>query len=177
MSIAITTVLPVPVAILRPTRGRPSLWSVVLRLEPARGSRRCRAGRRPRRGRSRSRRPRAGRRTPGRRARAAWRPSAARSLRVIGRDAVPVARPPELDLAADVVDERVLLAPLAGGVEVERLLLAPCPSCDGGTGMNDSLGRRPSRISPVGPSGPSSKWRSGGSYGELRIGLLKDRRR
>ena len=27
MSIAITTVLPVPVAILSPTRGRPSLWS------------------------------------------------------------------------------------------------------------------------------------------------------
>lgn len=40
-----------------------------------------------------------------------------------------------------------------------------------GTGMNDSLGRRPSSVTPVGPCGPSSKCRCGGSYGELRIGL------
>ena len=39
------------------------------------------------------------------------------------------------------------------------------------TGMNDSLGRRPSRTSPVGPFGPMTKWRSGCSYGKFRIGL------
>ena len=39
----------------------------------------------------------------------------------VGGDAVPVARTPPLDLAADVVDQRVLLAPLAGDVEVEGL--------------------------------------------------------
>jgi len=42
----------------------------------------------------------------------------------------------------------------------------------GGIGMKDSLGRRPGRTVPVGPSRPSSKWASGGSYGEFRIGLL-----
>ncbi len=37
----------------------------------------------------------------------------------VGRHAVPVARPPELDLAAAVVDQRVLLPPLASHVEVQ----------------------------------------------------------
>jgi len=37
--------------------------------------------------------------------------------------------------------------------------------------MNDSLGRRPGRSWPVGPFGPSSKWCSGRSYGELMMGL------
>ena len=37
----------------------------------------------------------------------------------VGGDAVPVVRPPALHLAADVVDEGVLLAALAGGVKVE----------------------------------------------------------
>jgi len=30
-----------------------------------------------------------------------------------------------------------------------------------GIGMKDSLGRRPGLISPVGPFGPITKWRSG----------------
>ena len=37
----------------------------------------------------------------------------------VGGDAVPVTGAPPLDLAADVVDQRVLLTPLAGDVEVE----------------------------------------------------------
>ncbi len=41
----------------------------------------------------------------------------------VRRHAIPVARPPPLDLAADVVDQRVLLASLSGRVEVKRLLL------------------------------------------------------
>src|SRR5207244_3722275 len=39
-----------------------------------------------------------------------------------GRDAGIAAGPPAVDLEADVVDERVLLSPLAGDVEVEGLL-------------------------------------------------------
>jgi len=42
--------------------------------------------------------------------------------RVAG-DAVPVVGPPQFDLAADVIDQRVLFAPLAGEVEVKRLLI------------------------------------------------------
>src|SRR4051794_5328530 len=42
-----------------------------------------------------------------------------------------------------------------------------------GIGMNDSLGRRPSFVSPVGPFGPMTKWRCGASYGEVRIGLSR----
>ena len=79
-----------------------------------------------------------------------------------GRDAVPVARTPPLDFAADVVDQRVLLPPLAREIEVEGLLLVlsrPCGST--GTGMKDSLGRRPGRSCPVGPFGPISKCDSG----------------
>ena len=41
-----------------------------------------------------------------------------------------------------------------------------------GTGMNDSLGRRPGRRVPVGPVGPISKCCSGAWYGELMTGLL-----
>ena len=37
--------------------------------------------------------------------------------------------------------------------------------------MNDSLGRRPSMTSPVGPSEPITKCRSGGSYGPFRTGF------
>src|SRR2546427_168567 len=40
-----------------------------------------------------------------------------------------------------------------------------------GTGTNDSLGRRPTSIAPVGPFGPIMKGRSGGSWGELMMGL------
>ncbi len=49
----------------------------------------------------------------------------------VGGDAVPVVRAPPLDFAADVVDQRVLLTPLPGDVEVERQLLPPPggPSC------------------------------------------------
>src|SRR5690606_11436079 len=39
-----------------------------------------------------------------------------------------------------------------------------------GTGMNDSLGRRPSITVPVGPFGPISKKRVGGSYGPFKTG-------
>lgn len=44
-------------------------------------------------------------------------------LAAVGADSVPVVRPPPLDVAPDVVDEAVLLDPVARGVEVERLLL------------------------------------------------------
>ena len=57
----------------------------------------------------------------------------------------------------------LLLAALASDVEVERLLVARLPLLLTGTGMNDSLGRRPGRTFPVGPCGPSSKCASGGS--------------
>ena len=60
----------------------------------------------------------------------------------VRRDAVPVARAPALDLAADVVDQRVLLAALPGGVEVEACC-SPPRFWLAGIGMNDSLGRRP----------------------------------
>src|SRR5579859_3369553 len=39
-------------------------------------------------------------------------------------------------------------------------------------GTRESLGRRPSLITPVGPCGLISKWRVGTSYGRFRIGLL-----
>lgn len=42
----------------------------------------------------------------------------------VGGDAVPVACPPALDLAADVVDQRVLLEALPRCIEVERRLFA-----------------------------------------------------
>ena len=74
----------------------------------------------------------------------AGRPSA-EQLAGVGRDPVPVARPPPLDLAADVVDQGVLLAALAGGVEVEGAPGRPSPFFVTGIGMNDSLGRRPGR--------------------------------
>src|SRR5579863_4997059 len=79
----------------------------------------------------------------------------------VGGDAVPVIGAPDLDLAADVVDQGVLFPALPGGVEVEGLLGATSTFPVAGTGMKDSLGRRPRRSCPVGPVGPISKWASG----------------
>jgi len=47
----------------------------------------------------------------------------------VGRGAVPVVRPPSLDLAPDVVDERVRFATLAGHVEVKRERLVRGLAC------------------------------------------------
>ena len=67
---------------------------------------------------------------------------------------------PLLDVAPDLVDQLVPLAAFAGDVEVDRLLLEPSlpflPFFVTAIGIKDSLGRRPSLISPVGPCGPIS---------------------
>ena len=74
-------------------------------------------------------------------------------------DAVPVAGTPPLDLAADVVDQRVLLAPLARDVEVEGLLstLAPLPADRHG----DEGLARPAACQETRRSGRSARSRSG----------------
>ena len=75
----------------------------------------------------------------------------------------------------------LLLAPLAGDVEVEALLLGRrSPFLPflrrPATGMNDSLGRRPSWISPVGPSWPMLEVPLGRLVGRVEDRVLQRRR-
>ena len=91
----------------------------------------------------------------------------------IRRYTIPVANPPPLDLPADVVDQCVQLAPLAGDVEVKGLLDHP-RALLADRHRDERLARpAPGSRFPVGPEGPISKWASGGSYGELMMGLLR----
>ena len=172
ISIAITTVLPVPVAILSPTRGRPSLWSCVLGLEPAAV---------------------VGGAVPtgdlGEEDRRLGRLALAEEHRVVavGGSAAQCAS----SLRVYGVTPFQLLARHRSTSRRMSLISEFCsrrspvtskskacwstfwrPFLLTGTGMNDSLGRRPGRSAPVGPVGPISKCCSGASYGELRIGLL-----
>jgi hypothetical protein len=61
----------------------------------------------------------------------------------VRRDAVPVARPPDLNVAAYLVDERVLLAPLSG-VEVHRQL-GPLAALGRRGNRDERLARTPTR--------------------------------
>ena len=169
ISIAITTVLPVPVAIFRPTRGRPALCSALT------GSRR---------------RAVVGRAVPpgdlGQEDRCLGRLALAEEDRIL---AVGSRSPVGEELAACRASRRSSCSARHRSTSRRMSLISefsstrspvaskssaccsPAPLLGFGTGMKDSLGRRPSLISPVGPRSPSSKCRSGGSNGELRIGF------
>jgi len=87
-----------------------------------------------------------------------------------------VRRAPAFDRASDVVDQRVGLtrSPVRSKSRLSWISLPPTalPLRDAGTGIQDSLGRRPGRMTPVGPLAPIWKCRPGGSYGPLRTGSL-----
>ena len=158
MSIAITTVLPVPVAIFRATRGRPVVVRRVLGLEPARASRAspCRPGDLGEEDRRLGRLALAEQDAVPRARRLAA--QCCEQLAGDRRDAAVVAGAPPLDLAADVVDQRVLLAPLAGDVEVDRLLDRRGPSCSPAPPHERLTRPAPGRAAGrSAPSGPISK--------------------
>ena len=70
-----------------------------------------------------------------------------KQLAGVGRDAVPVARTPAFDLAPDVVDQCVHLSALAGESK-SKVSCVALFFLETGTGMNDSLGRRPGEDLP-----------------------------
>ncbi len=173
-SIAITTVLPAPVAIFRATRGRPELcWELcsasrgrqsVKPSRPATSARKI-AVSAASRWQNRTRSSRVGS------------AQCSSSLRVVG-----VTLPYPRWRHRPTSRRRSLIREFfSRRSPVRSMSISTCVAADaclpfliGAMGMNDSLGRRPGLTAPVGPFGPISKCWSGCSYGELMIGFSID---
>ena len=157
MSIAITTVLPVPVAIFSADARQTGVVVGVLGLEPARGSRAAVAsgdlGQEDRRlGGLALAEQDADPRGPGR-------PSA-EQLPGDRRDPVVLLARHSSTSRADVVDQGVLLAALAGGVEVELLASPPTPCAPAlapDRHRDERLTRPATDLTASRPVGPMSK--------------------
>ena len=166
MSIAITIVLPVPVAILSADAGQAG---VVLGVERLEAGAEVGLAVPPRHLGQVDRR-------LGRLALAEQHPVLASGVGPVEQqlaghrgDAVVVAGPPQLDpprmsLIRELTSRR---SPVTSKsmpcCSASPLPVAALPFRPAGTAMNDSLGRRPAFTSPVGPDGPRTKWASGGS--------------
>src|SRR5680860_1563309 len=175
ISIAITTVLPEPVAIFSATRGRPALCSPLTSpssvrqsritpydvLRPLTSARKIAV----------SAASRWAKRTGLSRSGSAQYSS---SLRLVG--VTPSYRRLRQTATSPRSSSIKVFLTTCSWVRVSdswTLLSAPFarPLRTGATGMYDSLGLRESMIVPVGPAGPISKWRVGTAYGGLMIGL------
>ena len=162
-SIAITTVLPEPVAIFSAVRGNSALWTAF-----------ASSTRRRQSVPDRLRRPATSARKIAVSAASRWQNSTrssprpgsdqcCSSLRVIGVTLSYVRRHVSRARRTSLI--RLFCSRRSPVTSKSRLSCAAAPRSlrDAGTGIHDSLGRRPALIAPVGPDGPISKYRSGAS--------------